>query len=89
MLEVDVIRAEDLLNLRIDERCLACVPFLLLSLRYLFDADVDHIRRCHPGLHPVVLEGIENAPVVVLDAKQLVERDDGLFLAQFLQNKDR
>ena len=81
MLEVDVVCAEDLLHLRVDERCLTCMTFFLLPLGYLFDADIDHVCRRHPDIRPLVFERIKYASVVVLNAKKLIECDDRLFLA--------
>ena len=87
VLEVDVVGAEDLLNLRVDERGLARVAFLLLPLRYLLDADIDHICRRHADVHSLVFESVEHAPVVVLHPEEFVERDHGLLLAEFLQDE--
>ena len=65
------------------------MAFLLLPLRYLLDADIDHVCRRHSDVHPLVLESVEHAPVVVLHAKEFVERDHRLLLAQFLEDQHR
>ena len=88
MLKVRIVAVERLLDLCVYQGCLAGLAPLLLSLRNLADALVDHGCCSCPHLHSLVLECFENVPVVGLLPEELVESYDRLLPAELSQDED-
>jgi len=87
LLVVGVVALESNLDLLVD--LLSCgvrLIALLLPLGDLPDALLDYLGGRVSHILPIVFEGLEDDLVVVLLAKELIERDDLLLAAKLSQN---